>query len=362
MKSLILFFFVFCSLALFANCAEDFRLKEFQNECVNFTLPTTKPTNARQLHPSHINVIMALGDSITAGFGMKNVDPFDLVEFRGRVFSIGTNKDSLTLPNLIKKFNPNVVGGASGFTVPFTKGKDLDAGISGATVLDFKNEIDYLVGKLKGDYASQIDFENDWKLVTVLIGANDICDACHPEEDNQDGDPKVFLQKFREYMHYLRDSIPRLFVNVLPVLDVSSVYDAAMTSNYCKAVWKGLKFECQCLHISNETRQVMKDTTPLFNQALYTVSEEMNALNDPEFYMAMQPGVMEKVDLPSMGVKYLSKVDCFHPGVTANEYFATYLWNGMFKSPRQKPIFITLESELPSNAKLYCPTKDDVMQ
>ena len=33
-----------------------------------------------------------------------------------------------------------------------------------------------LVKKMKDD--PRIDFENDWKLITLLIGGNDLCDYC----------------------------------------------------------------------------------------------------------------------------------------------------------------------------------------
>lgn len=38
--------------------------------------------------------------------------------------------------------------------------------------------ISYLTNALKTGYAKQVNFEEDWKLLTILIGANNICEGC----------------------------------------------------------------------------------------------------------------------------------------------------------------------------------------
>lgn len=50
------------------------------------SLPTPPPaTNVRQLRPGNIKAVMAMGDSITAGFAMIGEPPTDLVEDRNYV-------------------------------------------------------------------------------------------------------------------------------------------------------------------------------------------------------------------------------------------------------------------------------------
>jgi len=63
---------------------------------------------------------MALGDSITAGFGAKGQDikiPIDihnLYENRGISFAIGGDPDAITIANFIKYYSPELIGSSIG--------------------------------------------------------------------------------------------------------------------------------------------------------------------------------------------------------------------------------------------------------
>jgi hypothetical protein len=76
------------------------------------------PTSVHRLRPGDIDVIVALGDSITAGTGAMADDIFEVAnEYRGISFSIGgdgTWRDHLTLPNILRVFNPDLYGYANG--------------------------------------------------------------------------------------------------------------------------------------------------------------------------------------------------------------------------------------------------------
>lgn len=67
-----------------------------------------------QLKPGDIDIIGALGDSLTAGSGIFATNFLHLfVESRGAVWSVGgegTWDQYLTLPNILKEFNPNLYG------------------------------------------------------------------------------------------------------------------------------------------------------------------------------------------------------------------------------------------------------------
>lgn len=41
---------------------------------------------------------------------------------------------------------------------------------------DMPGQADSLISKMKAD--TSFDYENDWKLVTMFIGGNDLCDYC----------------------------------------------------------------------------------------------------------------------------------------------------------------------------------------
>lgn len=59
--------------------------------------------------PAQVDVVMALGDSITAGFGMEGKRG-GLHEYRGKSWSIGGDDNATTLPNFLRHYNPNITG------------------------------------------------------------------------------------------------------------------------------------------------------------------------------------------------------------------------------------------------------------
>ncbi len=83
----------------------------------------TKPKSVHRLRPSDVDVVAAMGDSITAAFGAKSRNILEIFcEFRGISWSIGGDKtlaDVVTLPNILKEYNANV----DGFSVKTTPPK-----------------------------------------------------------------------------------------------------------------------------------------------------------------------------------------------------------------------------------------------
>lgn len=72
------------------------------------------PQSVHQLKPGDIDIIAAMGDSLTAGNGAMALDILQIfVESKGISWSIGGDADwrkYLTLPNILKEFNPNLYG------------------------------------------------------------------------------------------------------------------------------------------------------------------------------------------------------------------------------------------------------------
>ena len=89
-----------------------------QNESVifdcNTTLSSEPVTSVHRLRPSDVKVVAAMGDSITAALGADAKTVAGLLwEFRGYSWSIGGEaslEKMVTMPNILKKFNPKLVG------------------------------------------------------------------------------------------------------------------------------------------------------------------------------------------------------------------------------------------------------------
>ena len=75
------------------------------------------PTSVHKLRPGDINVVAAMGDSITAAAGGNARTILGLLtEYRDRSWSIGGKQELeqiVTLPNILKKFNPHLKGAST---------------------------------------------------------------------------------------------------------------------------------------------------------------------------------------------------------------------------------------------------------
>lgn len=89
----------------------------------------TFPVSVHKLQPENIDVVAAIGDSLTVASGAMAIDIMHtLVEQQGVSWSIGGEKSwrqFLTIPNILKEFNPQLYGfslnkkGYSGFKARF---------------------------------------------------------------------------------------------------------------------------------------------------------------------------------------------------------------------------------------------------
>jgi len=298
----------------------------------------------------------------------------ELLEFRGDVFSGGGNKGAVTIPNFIKFYNPSVEGAAMGVSLPLDVVKwqghlvqpwypditHLNAGQSMAKVDDVPAQIDYLTDQLKTTYKNKIDFQKDWKLLTIFIGANDICPSC----SRNGGDPvkngDYYEGYIRKVLNQIYTNIPRVFVNLLPVLKIAQVYDIAHTSPYCLLMWDSFcKGECGCMTDKStiEKRKIMDATADEFTKRMYIIAKEWDDKRLTNFTVKVQPFLTNLTIPLDMGLLFLSQLDCFHPSTLANQAFAVGLWNNMLSPPNKKsrtiPVF---------GLEIMCPDENTYLQ
>jgi len=122
-------------------------------------LPIPPPANnVRQIRPGNIKAVMAMGDSITAGFAMIGYPPEAFLEWRQYVFANGGEPGAFTLGNILAQYNPNIQGRATTWTWPLTPGWALNAAVSHASVQDTPSQVAYLVSQLKNYLCSNGQF------------------------------------------------------------------------------------------------------------------------------------------------------------------------------------------------------------
>ncbi|XP_050598545.1 phospholipase B1, membrane-associated-like [Bombus affinis] len=107
-----------------------------------------------------------MGDSLTIGAAVTSIYTFEVhIENRGIVGSIGgqgTWRQYLTLPNILKEFNPKLVGYSLGDSISIDPAAQLNVAEGGAMSRDITFMATYLVNKIKED--PRIDIKKHWKV------------------------------------------------------------------------------------------------------------------------------------------------------------------------------------------------------
>ncbi|XP_043592951.1 phospholipase B1, membrane-associated-like isoform X2 [Bombus pyrosoma] len=128
------------------------------------------PDSVHHLRPGDIDVIAAMGDSLTAGAGIFATNLLELpIENRGASASIGgqgTWRTYLTLPNIFKEFNPKLIGYALGDSLTTQPASQLDVAEIGAMSRDMPFMAKHLINKIRND--PRINMKKHWKVMPHL--------------------------------------------------------------------------------------------------------------------------------------------------------------------------------------------------
>ncbi|ELR25684.1 phospholipase, putative [Acanthamoeba castellanii str. Neff] len=266
-------------------------------------LPPHNATVIQDLRPSDIKVVMALGDSITAGFGIMGRDVPDILdEYRGlrhlaahAPAPIGGDDGAITMANFFRHYSPNVVGASLGRHVvelpefPYYDQDQLNGAQSNAGVASLMYQLEHLIQRLNSD--PRVDMDKDWKIINLLIGANDACPLCldiTPPSIASMGD--FYEQNLRKVVETAYQKIPRLFFNILPMFNVSQVYYLSLGLPYCFELHDVLPVECLCAFDSTAWRRNYLDQVlQEFNRRIYKLYDEWKAKKLTTFALQVQP-------------------------------------------------------------------------
>jgi phospholipase B1 len=331
-------------------------------------LPET-PKSLLELRARDVKVIAAIGDSITAGFAAKGLLPNQvldlnaLVEDRGLSFSIGGDQGAITLGNFFAKENPSIFGRSVGSHAPnictplFCIGSyqpeldQLNGARTGATTSNINNQVTYIVEQMKN--TSLVNFENDPKLISVMIGANDICRSCRNLLT-----PDQFEENMKSLFEKIRLQIPNTIINAYQLFNVSQLYDLTKDSTVCQEKRaSSLTSECRCAFDQGPEgdlkRTKMDELTVEYNKKLLKIATEYKQMNSSSFMVIVDPAA-SGFALKNVTIDYLSNTDCFHPSKKAHELFAKYAWHNLFLPFSEKKAItsLSIESFQPTNDSL----------
>ncbi|KAK9506832.1 hypothetical protein O3M35_008694 [Rhynocoris fuscipes] len=275
-----------------------------------------RPYSVHKLRPGDVDVIAAMGDSLVAGNGaMEDYALGAFIESRGVSWAAGgdsTWHEYLTLPNIIKTFNPRVTGYSFGKAEFLTPPTALNVAFPVSADQDALSQAKSLVHKMK--LTPEVDFQNDWKLVTMFFGANDLCSGqCYNKEYFG---PRAHAQKLMKALDYLHDNLPRTLVNLVPVLDVS-VSVRIRRSLVCRMLHT---LFCSCFHRGNNvmaeitrmTREYQQEERNLISSGRYNRKEDFTVVIQPFMTFFNAPRNYSEGSLKEViDISYITH-DCFH--------------------------------------------------
>ncbi|XP_046393628.1 phospholipase B1, membrane-associated-like [Ischnura elegans] len=323
------------------------------------------PTSVHQLRPGDIDVVMTLGDSLSAGAAARELTPLGLtVDDRGVSFVGGgeeTWRKYTTLPNILKVFNPNLYGYATGKGPYFSESAKLNVAITGAADYDILFQAMYLYNKSVED--PKVNMEEDWKLINILIGQNNICSyqCSHPVQNS----PDAHKTRLQEVLDFIQEKFPKTFVNLISVLDttLAARYPESTACELIRPV------TCPCLLVTPDlednivkmsavVREYQKKEKELASDDRYKNKEDFTVVwqpfllstNAPLTRGAPETRVFSKVFTRTLPI--LTE-ECVHFNQRGSALVARTLWNNMLEPVGKKTK--TLKDIFFQGIK--CPTK-----
>nr|XP_019590876.1 PREDICTED: phospholipase B1, membrane-associated isoform X2 [Rhinolophus sinicus] len=318
------------------------------------------PTSVHRLKPADIKVIAALGDSITAanGAGSKPGDVLDvLTQYRGLSWSVGGDHNLssvVTLANLLREFNPSLKGFSVGTGKENSPGAFFNQAVAGERAGGLPDQARTLVNLMKTD--TRINFQEDWKIITVFIGGNDLCDFCN---DPVHYSPQNFTDNIQKALDVLHAEVPRAFVNLVEVVEIVKLRELYLEKKVscprlllrklCPCVVKFDDNSTELASLIEINRKYQERTHHMIESGRYDTREDFTVVVQPFF---------ENVNLPKTSEGLPDSTffapDCFHFSKKSHAHAASALWNNMLEPTGQK----TRENNFERKINITCPNQD----
>lgn len=126
----------------------------------------TPPTSVHKLRPGDIDIVGAIGDSLTAGNGGMATNIIQVsTENKGLSWTIGGQKtwrQFLTIPNILKEYNPKLYGYSLGDGLGTHRSSRFNTAEIGAMSRDITHQAWNLIARMKSD--PNVDMNNHWKV------------------------------------------------------------------------------------------------------------------------------------------------------------------------------------------------------
>ncbi|XP_050681156.1 phospholipase B1, membrane-associated-like [Leptidea sinapis] len=315
------------------------------------------PTSVHQLRPGDIDVVAAIGDSLVAGSGaLEEFALGAIVEYRGVSWCAGGDsnwREYLTLPNILKEYNPEIRGYSTGTGEWLAKNSRLNVAFPVASDQDAYKQAKILVARIRS--SPDISLSRDWKMVTLFMGANDLCSASCLSPVSWS--PAAHARKLARALDYLHEHLPRTIVNLIPVLDVS-VSVRVKRPLMCRLMHP---LFCRCFHqgggelldLVRQARRYQAAEIALVESGRYDTRDDFTVVFQPFMRVFNAPLPLPE-PLPLVIHQSYITHDCFHFSQKGHALAANLLWNNLLepvgsKSDNVAPVLMN---------SFRCPTKN----
>jgi phospholipase B1 len=196
-------------------------------------------------------------------------------------------------------------------------------------VLNLDHEFDYLKSFIHSH--PTINLKHDWKLLHLLIGANDMCYICHPGLAQSVYSPDKYELRIRSILSKIQQHLPRTIVNVVHLFSVSGIHHLTKNDPHCKKVRTipGYSLECSCVFMSEPLGLVMRRQIDLlteeYNRRLKVVVDEYQR-NATEEFAVTSDEAFWGYPITNFPLEAISDIDCFHPSQKMQQVIGASLW------------------------------------
>ena len=155
-----------------------------------------------------------------------------------------------------------------------------------------------------------ISIANDWKLITIFIGYNDLCkNSCH----NRSSIVNNSVDNIRAALNYLHEHLPRTFVNLVSPADITGARIYSLILPACRIIYN---MNCPCAYANDSqpalnavqriTREFHYQLNSLIDSGRYEITNDFSVVVQ-QFLENNYPTLDEngRVDFSLLAVDYL---------------------------------------------------------
>ncbi|XP_046877833.1 phospholipase B1, membrane-associated-like [Hypomesus transpacificus] len=222
--------------------------------------------------------------------------------------------------------------------------------VTGHNTFNLPGQTRHLIDTLRK--FEDLNFEEDWKLLTILIGMNDICDYC---KDKTLFSVDNFIHYMTVSLEMLMNEVPRMIVNVVQILPMETLREVHKPTPGCLLQ----RSFCSCLikpvASSPELRELV-EVNLQFQKRLELLLYSEHFFRE-DFAVILQP-FLKHADPPRLPDGKIDMTffthDCFHFTIKGHEELAKGLWNNMFQPEGGKSVVGSFSDPI----NLICPSMD----